>query len=429
MVFEVGMAVSQSDAPEEVAKQLFDGVSGSLGGKPDFIMLFTTFHYNKNAGEIIRLLKAPFGEDCQITGGTVTAFICKKGCFTKGAVIFAGRDKNAEFRSGFAEGIRGNPVKATHEALAPILQHRCEKKNKVLFTITPAPLNPTLLSNPLTQSIIKMIPNRLVEKLHDFLFIISEKLGYGDAWEEEVLKEIERLSPEHKIAGISTFDDTSDTNHCQFLGNRITKNGIAIMELCFDNDYEIIRESPNVVHSGKKFKVNRGWRNMCFTQANNMPAVKYYINELMHWPPEWKLPTVGGVFDKTFYFPLGYEEDGVKYAFPVGLFFGESCNTNQIIKSDYLELYYTSHQRFFETLEENIEELGHREKVFTLFVEVGTLPSALGFKMYEVKNTIDEKIGGDPYLSLFVAGEHSKTKTEKAVFNNYGRVTFSVFQD
>ena len=429
MPFNVGVGVSQKWTPKEIAKEVAEGALRHLGGKANFALVFTTFQYNKKIRKILHELQKEFGESTKIVGGTVTAFICKEGCFTRGVVALVGQDSNAIFRNCFSPGLRGNPIKTAQVAMNQLNKNVCEKKNKVLFTVIAGPLNPPLLSNKIVQTIITLVPNQIVNKMHEGLFEISEKLGYGASWEEIVLKEIELQSPTHKIAGISTFDDTSDTNHCIFSGEKVSTDGMSILEFCFDNDYEIIRESPNIIPSGKQFKIKRGWRNICFTEANGIPATTYYLNELMHWPEEWKMPTVGGVFSRTFYFPMGYTKDKVKYAFPMGLFFGESCTTNQIIKSDELELFYTSHTKFLETLKKNLEKIGNKEKIFSIFIEVGTLPAALGFKMYAVKNIIEEKLGDTPYLSLFGCGEHSKTKKEKAIFNNYGRVVFTIFEE
>ena len=428
-----GVGMSQDWDPYKAGVQATSKALGQIDYEPKFLLIFSTIHYAKGKGGLKALLKGCrdlVGKEIPSIGGTVTGFICSEGCFTRGCVVVASR-MNCDAYSFFAKNIRRNP-----NLVGRIISKKTKEStkdsrfiNKLLIDYAPAPINPEILSHNVTQKIIKSLPRQVVYHVRDLLFEVSVKfLRYGQGREDEALEVLSKELRDFYLFGASTFDDTKDLSNYQFYQDQLSLDSMAALAISTDMEIKLKRFDPLTIPSGKRFKIKRGWQNRCFDEINGKPAVKTFFWDIMSWPESWNLPSVGEVFHKTFYYPLGYEKDGITYAFPAGLFFGESINTNQRIDSDEIEVLYTSANKIISSLDSYLNELSEEKKETHLLfiVDAAEVPCFLASKIYLFKNQVDKYFHDTPYLTIFGAGEHYKIPQEKLVFNNFSRVVLSI---
>jgi hypothetical protein len=429
-----GVGMSQDWDPYRAGIEATRKAVIQLGGtQPKFIIIFCTAYYARMKNGLSRMLKAPediLPQNVHLIGGVTTAFICPEGCFSRGVAVIAGGGPGIDICSAFDGGIiRRNPKKAGHIVSTAIERsfRQSKKKHKVLIEVMPSPREPPQASSETTQSLIRILPQKAVILLRSAIFELAiQFLQYGQGRETEALEEISKTLDDCYIIGTSTFDDFRDIDHYQFYKNKVTEGGIAALGLSFDNEMLFEHEPPKVRRSGKTMSIKRGWRNLCIDQVNGKPAVSEFL-KILDWPKDYAEPHIRQIFHRNYYYPLGYEEDGRLITFPAGFFMGETINTNREIRTERVEIMYTSCDEIFKSLKGFLERIQNRKTVFTLLFDASEVPGFLGDKLYSMKNMIDDATKGSPYLIIFGAGEHSKKPGERALFNNFSRVDLSIF--
>ncbi|MBR9707745.1 MAG: hypothetical protein GOV15_04880 [Candidatus Diapherotrites archaeon] len=428
-MFNVGVASSGDPDSDRAAAQAVGKAILRLGMEPKAIFLYATDNYCKSKEDRNNLLTSAanaVGSNIPLVGGTVTGFVCPDGCFSRGVVAVAFGGSNLEVMPVFVNEMRFNTVekaKRYGNELGKKLR-ALPGKNKLVMEVTPGPTEPQVFSNPNVESISQNIPFWAFSRIRDFLFDVSVGLDYAQAMEEDFLNALSGGINEVLVAGLSSFDGTKALRNYQFYGGHSFVSAFVGLGFSLDNEIILKRDLP-LNFSGIHIDAEKGYHNFCIDKIDGLPAVDGYL-KAMNWPKSFKKSHISEIFEKTFYYPLSFREGERVYAFPAGMFIGKSIGVNRHIRSRDVEVCYSSANLLFKSVGSYLDLIKSKPVAFSFFTGGAHVPSFLGSKLYSLKDLIEEKIPGLPYVFLFGAGEHSKFKNEAPFFNNFSLVMLSI---
>lgn len=399
--------------------------------KPKFLLVFCTIHYAKEKDGLQKLLagcRSLVENDIPSIGGTVTGFICPEGCHTRGTVVVAGSGEEIEAYMDYESNTRRNPSAVGKKVARRIKNQmiKSKNKNKVIFSFMSGPIEPKILTSGVLRQFIQKIPHRVVCILRDLLVEIGVKyFNTGPAMEETVLESMKPYIEECYLVGCSTFDDMKALKNFQFFNEQVLNGSLVTLTLAINSDI-IIEDKIKLKSTGKKFRVKTGWGDFCINDIEDEPFMQRYITE-MGWPREYLKTHVEELTKVTFYYPLGFrEDDGWIKAFPIGVIFGETSQSNQRIKGDEVELFLTQSKEILSDYESFIKKMQEKNCVFTFVVEAMYVFGILGEKINLIKKIMDEQLEGKPYLIIYGAGEHFKEPKTRIRFDDYARVMMAI---
>jgi hypothetical protein len=389
--------------------------------KPKFVLVFSTIHYDRGNGlnRLVNACRDLLDECTPSIGGTVTGFICREGFTTRGIVVLAANG-DLDLSYSMFDKVRSDPVRGGRVVGKKIDKDlsASDKRNKILFNFISGPKESYIWTTGLVKSVIAGLPSSLFLKLRDILcFLSANYLQEGVGFEDVILESMEKEVKDYYMFGCGTFDDLRARKNYLFFDNKVLPS--ALVSLAVATDKEVIRKRYfPLIHSGKKFRIKCGWKNYWIDEIDGKPAITEY-SESLGYPKYFIREHTERFMHTLFQLPLGFEYNGYEYAFPTGFFMGKSILTNLQIKSDTVELLYTSTSNFVRDLEDYFNALDSQKKYFTFCMSISTLIGNFGSKISILKAILDEKSKGEPYLMLFSSGDIYKTPGSHVVFSDY----------
>ena len=425
---EFGVGMSQDWNSAIAGREAANKALSQLNGKPKFLLIFSTIHYYYAEKDGIKILlqecRKLVSVETPLVGGTVAAFICPAGCYTRGVVVVAATGDDIDITSAYAKDLIGNPKRAA-EKLASKIKAGLSGKNKVLFEFMPGPIEPSILNWEIVKKMARIIPPAILIKLTGVLFDLSVTVfKTGTNVEVSVLKYLQWYLPQFYIIGSSTIDDIKCLHHFQYFNDNLLTN--SMVGLGLSTSYDInFQFKQQIIRTGKKFRIEKGSRNFCLTKIDGDFAVSKYIKEVGWFKNVGKM-NVKDVNKVTFYFPFAFEEDGQLIEYATGFFFGENIYTNRPIQSDFSELCLTSAKKNIEDLTSIASNLKDKSPVFTLIISAVTIPGILGSKMHLMHKILKDNLKDNPFLLLVGIGIHGKEPFNNATLHDVSLKSLSI---
>ena len=424
-----GVGMSQDKDPTNAGREASEKAIEQLNGKPvKFMLIFSTSHYdNKNSrNKLISTCREWIAEDTPSIGGTVTGFICPEGFAVRGVVVLAASG-NFDVSSGMFNKIRSKPDvagKVVGKKISSGLS-RSNKANKIIFNFISGPKESEIWTTYLVKNLISKVPYPVFLKLRDVLCSLAANyMQQGVGFEDIILESMENEIQDYYMFGSGTFDDMKARKNSVFYNNNSFPSALASLGISLDNRVIRKRYFP-LIHSGKEFRIKRGWKNYWIDEINGKPAVMGY-SELLGYPRYFMGEHTERFTYTLFQLPFGYEFNGYEYAFPTGFFMGKSILTNLQIKSDTVELLYTSTALFLKTMKDYFKSLDDGKDYFTFCSAVGVLVGSFGSKIRIIKEVLDEGTKGRPYLLIFNSADFFKTPETRTIVSDYALSFLSI---
>ncbi|MFA7132115.1 MAG: FIST N-terminal domain-containing protein [Bacteroidales bacterium] len=412
MVFEIGIGTSQNwDAELAVSDALQDAKS-KLTNEPTFILLFCTIHYAKNNGlkKILNTTYKHITEQTKLLGGTVAGFITNSGCYSRGLTVMACYSDEIEIKTGIGKNTKSTPKRATLDALNQVSLKN--KSNELIFSIISGgkiPYIPVFKQG-------RVIPSKILGNITCKLFPYFGLFKKGVAKEDEILETITTNFPEVNLFSISTMDEEKMEINYQFYGKEVVTDCITILKI--ESNFKTTLLTEHGLEPVKEVEITKiGKENQIIYEINNQPARIGFLN-IMDWPKEYLTERI---YDKVFFYPLGFFKNNFYFPFIPGLFLGDSIVATYKIPNNKIYVLASSGSRLLKAVENSIIPINPK---FILMSECGLRLQALGKQAFKEKDLLDSKFKDMPYLSLYVGGEATYTKKNGL---RYGNSTFNLW--
>jgi len=430
-----GVGMSQEWDPYKAGVQATSKALEQVGYKPKFLLIFSTIHYAtekgaKKKGGLKAMLKGCrdlVDKKLPSIGGTVTGFICPEGCSTRGCVVVAGAGDGMDIAGGYANNVRRAPIMAGKKIAKSIKEQlsNSTKENKLLIEFTTGAKEPKIMTYDIIRNLSGKLPNKVWWSVRDILNeIVVKYFNEGQGMEGAVLDAVGENLEDYYIIGAPTFDDLGALRNYQFYNAKVLEGGVVGLGITSNNPILADRRFPPIP-TGKKFKIKRGWGNFWIDQVDGQPAAIQFFKEI-GWPPEYAKTHIVKLMSKTYFQVLGFEHEGVKYAFPLGFFFGKSILTNIQIKKDEIELFLTSTKRILSILDDYFKYFDSKKQHMSFMFGTPPIIGMFGANIWKIKEVLDSYHNNLPYLVLFGAGELFKRPNDNAIFSDYSLVMLSI---
>ena len=425
--FEASVGMSREWDARKAGQEVVRETIKNLHSPPNFVLLFSTIHYEKYGGfqEFLNGVWDVLPEETPVVGGTVAGFVNPEGCFTRGATALAVSCPEMKVAIGIGKNTKRNPKKAAKVCSAMIKQGLSETHdlNRFVFSLISSSL---VLDLPVIGS-KKVISSRILSGLFiPMLPLINKIFQKGVGREDEVFEHMrEELQGFSSIFG-SSMDGMSFLRNYQFFKDKIFQN--SIVSLGFSAPVKITVGSYTGMHeTNKKLRVTKKvYNNRVIKNFNNKPATDEYLRA-MGCSKDYL--TDSRIYDVAPYFPIGFEKNGKVLAEVVPYYLGKSIMTSYKNNYDDLSVLSVTGKKLLNAVEEAFAETSQSqgEKKFSLMVSCATILYTLGNKVYETQKTILEEMKGNPFLLVYTGGEGSFDSNELYVGNEtHTQATFLI---
>jgi len=405
---KVEIGTTRKWGARESGKELANIIYNKLNDNPDFIVLFSTIHYEKYGGftEFLHGIYDVFPDEVQLIGGTFRGFTNNDGCFTRGASALAVKSNQMDFALGIGLNTKRNPKKAARQACRMINDRFSNSayKNGFLLNIISGAVIPNI--KPIgRKKVIEpgIAPNTLIK-----LMSFSQKaLQMGAARDEEILEELVSFFPDFSMLSGATLDDGPGFRNYQFYNKKVLKNALLTLGIKTDGDI-FVHSTHNMVKTNIDFEVTKISKDFrIIHEINGKPAMKELLR-LLNWPQE--ILNEDTWLKTTFYFPIGgktseYSKNDCS-PHVIGIVLGNSLLLTCKIIDSHATILTIDGKRLFETVDKNLRLLTF-EPNFALFSSCVTRLETLGNKIFDVRERISTYLNNKPFIEFYVGGESS----------------------
>jgi len=412
MVFEVGIGTSQDWNPEIAVTEVAEQARKSLSQDPTFVLLFSTIHYKKDHGlkRMLDTIYMKIPKNTPLLGGTIAGFINNSGSYAKGVTALFCYSDEIEIKTGIGKNTKRSPKKATFSALKQV-----ELKNtsdEFVFSIISGGKIPFI---PIFKQ-GRVIPSKLLGRITCLLFPYFGLLKKGVGKEDEITETIVKSFNEINLFSISTMDEEKMETNFQFYGKEVVTDCIILLKI--KSKFKTKLLTAHGLSPVKEATITKiGKERQIIYEINNKPARIEFLN-IMDWPKEYLTEKI---YDKVFFYPLGFNKNGFYYPFIPGLFMGDAIAATYKVPTDKIYIMSSSGKRLLQAVEDSISSVN---PAFVLMSECGLRLQALGRRTFQEKIILDNKFKNTPYLSLYVGGEATYTKSTGL---RYGNSTFNLW--
>ncbi len=423
--FSASTGMSRKWDAHEAGREVARNVIENLKSPPNFFLLFSSIHYQKNGGfdELLKGVLSVIPEGTPLIGGSVAGFINNYGCFSRGVSALSVSYPNMDVSIGYGENTKRNPKKATLNCISKISN---ELKNSSFK-------NPFLL-DVISSGIVPQLPGmerKKVIKSKMTSFIASRGLGFslkflqkGAGRDEEILDYLINKNKtdgeEYNILSGSATDDVNQLSNFQFYNDKIFTNSIVAIGLKSDLQNEVY-STHGLKETGIKFKITEtDSSKRLVNKINNNEAVPELL-KILNWSETF---LDEDIYKRIFYYPIyTISPDGKKYPLVIPYFLSNSLLFAFKLRSNDAELLTLSGKDLINAVKENINyfqtRLQGNKPFFGLISSCGMRIITLGKNVNLVRDELLKFYGKTPFLLYYVAGEGSYSPINGLTQGNY----------
>lgn len=386
------------DAGREVARNTIK----NLKTHPDFFLLFSTIHYEKNGGfqEFLDGVWDVLPKDTPLIGGTVAGFINPQGCYTRGSTALAFSYQNMDVAVGYGKNTKRNPNNAAIKC-ANIIKEKLKNStypNKFIYELISGSLVPDIPGIGKR----RVLTGSIYDKLSGpFSSGILSKFQTGPGREEEVLTALREQLSDYYIIGGSSIDDNSMNANFQFVGNDILTNSVVALGIRTDLGVDV-NTTYGLIETDVDLKVTKlGKDKRVIKQINDQSALNGYLN------------AIGMSRDliderlhrRTMFTPLGYKQNGILFPNVIGLCLGENIVVGYQVQDNNLRLYHASGESLVNAVDENLNHFKTKKNQIGMVVSCAARLETLGRNIFLVRDKLLDFFGETPFLLIYAGGE------------------------
>lgn len=409
----------------EAGRDVAQSVMEKLGCEPDFLILFSTIHYEKYGGlqEFLNGVWDVFSNDIPLIGGTVSGFMNNEGCYTRGATALGVSYPNMDVAVGVGHKTKQYPARAARNCANMILNsmEKSVYKNGIIIDV---------ISGGLTFQIPFLGRRRVFRDMPGFLTnattrLTSYLLSKGPGREEEVLEDLTKSLKDYYVLSGSAMDDNMFLSNYQFFNKEVLQNSVVAIAIRTDLEFDI-RRDHGLSSTDRKFKVTKLSSDKRFIyKINGKPAVNELL-KMMSWPDSYMTEEL--LHSRTLYYPIGFEHNDEIAIDVIALVSGNSlCMVHQI-KNENLYVLSAGGRELVNAVDICLDPFLAHNPAFGVIFSCGIRLDTLGSKVYKVHEKLSQYFKDKPFLLTYVTGEGTRKPNERL---RYGNDTFnlSVFWD
>jgi hypothetical protein len=398
---EAAVGMTRKWDAREAGREVAENTIRKLSRPPDFFLVFTTIHYEKNGGfqQFLNGIWDVLPPETPLVGGTVVGFINPEGCYTRGASALAVSSVQMDVVIGMGKGTKRNPKKAARTCATQICKglEKSNNKNKFLLTLV---AGPGFIKIP-GYGYKKVIDSGITSK-----FVISAiklsrlLLQRGSSREDEVFGEIAKKLPDFNIILGTTLDDIRGISNYQFYGKKVYSNAVVCLGFSTNLDMNLCT-SHGMKETEKKFIITKLKNHQIIQEINSEPALEEFYR-IMNWP-------AGFINEKTMehtilYYPISLKRENREVTVVMPFILKNSIMTPCLIDAGEARVLTISGKDLINSLNQCIN-FNEFEPGFGLFSNCMTILQTLGEKVNLIQEETTKKFGGKPYLMIWSAGE------------------------
>ena len=413
---EAAVGMSRTWDAREAGREVARSTIEKLNRPPDFFLLFSTIHYEKNGGfqELLEGVYDVLPPDTPLIGGTVTGFMNNFGCFSRGVTALAVSCPETQVAIGYGRNTKRNPRKAARNCVKMIKNNLKDSnyKNNFLLNLVSGGEIPDILGLGRRKVIRSGLTPKMMTNLLGFSQYVLQK---GAARDDEVIEEIIKELPDFYMLGGGTYDDGRGLKNYQFFNKKVLRNSVISLAINTNHDLNVLT-THNMKKSNVKFKITKISKDgRTIREINNKPAASEFI-KLMNWPEEY-------INDKNWYniayhFPLGFQTENSGIApriIPVIL--GESLITTIRSKDSESSVLTIDGRNLLKSIDENLNSFPDAP-LFGLISSCTTRLITMGRSIYEARDYLLNYFKDKPFLVFYVGGESTYSKENGLNFVN-----------
>lgn len=417
--FEVSVGMSRKWDAREAGREVARSTIEKLNRPPSFFLLFSTIHYEKHGGfeEFLNGVWDVLPTGTPLVGGTFAGFMNNYGCYTRGCTAIAVSYPNMDVAVGIGHNTKRNPKRAAKNC-ANMINFKLKDSrysHKFIFDVISGGLVPQIPGIG-RKKVIRGTLSKNALSLSNVSLTVFQK---GVGREEEILNEFVKYFDGYYILHGSSMDDAKAMNNYQFANKEVGTNMIVALGINIDLGMNI--SSIHNLKEMKRFCANKLSKDgRTIQQINNKPAAEEFLN-LLGWPEEYFDERL---FKRTFFYPLGFKENGDWIAEAIGIVAGNNLVVLHGIKDKNMAVLEASGQNMMEAVTKSLKTFDHKEALIGLVTSCDTRLEALGSQIFKVYDKMIECFNNVPFVIVYCGGEGGKKPHEKL---KYGNVTFNSF--
>ena len=392
--FKASVNVSRQWDGKRVGQELVDKIKQD-DVDPDFILLFSTIHYEGEFQKFLDIVKDEF-PDAPLVGGTVAGFMSQQGCYTRGVSAMAVDSEELDIEVGVGYGPKNNPKKCVEE-MAEEINGTNNKDNEVLIELLPTAIIPNIPGFGQKN----IINSRWIGKFLIKLFPLLNKFNFGYDRADEIIEYLSKIFDEKEIVGGCTMDDNNMLRNYQFYNTDIGNKMLLGINISTNSEIQVENISE-FTPLDTSFKVTETSEDRhIIKKINNESAKKKFLRSL-----GIDIEEESGVYQlykNAFYYPLGFRKEDVWHAGMIGLIYGQNLIFANKIEGEDVTLLSLSIENMLQKVENKLNEFQKNKTCFMLGFACETFTETLGRNIFDLQEIFNET--NIPYLVPFVGGE------------------------
>jgi hypothetical protein len=249
-----------------------------------------------------------------------------------------------------------------------------------------------------------------------------KKMNYGYDRADEIIEYLSDHMKQNIIIGGCTMDDNNFLKNYQFCNHSIEKNSLLTLNLSLSSKVysnSILGYKPQE----KTFKIDKISKDKHIVSMMDGKGARSALFDKLNLKLEEK-EAVYNLYKNIYYYPLGFNKNGIWHACMIGLIYGENLVFGNIIKDNELTLLCVSIEDTIKKLNSGIEEITVKKPNCVFGFACETFIETLGKNIFSVQKAFNKV--NVPFLIPFVAGESIYTP-ELGPHHFYESINFLTF--
>jgi len=394
--FEAGVGLSRKWDAREAGIEVVKDTLDQLEKRPDFILLFSTAHYQDHGGfkNLLEGANEALPDKTPLIGGTITGFVTGRGVFARGVTALAVSYDDLDVIIAKASKTKRQPNKAGRVCGEKIRENLEDSQynNKFVFDLIAGFKIPEMPGLP-RKSVVKskFMSNLMYHGVKIFKFLGEE---------EKTLESFKNELKDFHLLHASTTDDFKAKAHFQFYNKEVLTDSIVALGIATDLDLTI--GFSHGLSAKEKFAATDLSKNRRFIKKiNDLPASKGIL-DLLEWPADFISPK--RIFNTVTYFPLGFKEKGGDLLpRPFTFILGSKIGLMSRFEEDEGYVLTGSGKNMVDAATDTLKQVDN--PLLPISVSCSVRFATLGPKCDKIKKSFVQQLGETPFLIVYAAGE------------------------
>lgn len=393
-VVEMSRKFNAREAGQDVAKKTLNKLEHS----PNFILLFSTIHYDNHGGfqELLNGVWDILPEHTPLIGGTIAGFMNQYGCFTRGVAILAVWSKDIDVEVGVGHNTKRNPKKAVNECFSNFNKDDNDF-NEFFIEVVSGPEIPNFPKIGRQTVVKSKTGGAALAKILPMLSVSNMGIDRAD----EILNQIVIKNSNSKLIGVVCLDDRRLFKNYQFLNKDVLKEALCLLRIRSRLNFKLNTAFGLKKKEGVKVDIDIGNDKHLISKINNNQATEE-LYRIIGIDSE-NVGMIDRFYSQAFYYPFGYDRDNFIHACMLGGILGEKVYFANQVNDKKLSLYELTGKQILKSTEDLFSNLSENTSInFSVMCE--TYIETMGRHIYKIYDMIKYKTQ-KPFLIVFAGGE------------------------